>query len=57
MSGEKIEAGDLVILKSGGPLMTVAELGVNDTVECYWSGENNNTCSATFQTVTLIKVK
>lgn len=33
-----LKAGDVVILKSGGPALTVAEIK-GDNVECVWIGE------------------
>lgn len=33
-----LKAGDVVILKSGGPALTVAEVD-GDKIECVWIGE------------------
>ncbi|MDO8981842.1 MAG: DUF2158 domain-containing protein [Afipia sp.] len=37
----KLKAGDVVILKSGGQAMTVAEV-TDETVECIWLGEEGD---------------
>jgi len=37
---EKFNAGTLVTLKSGGPVMTAGATG-NDYVECYWFDKND----------------
>ena len=37
----ELKAGDVVILKSGGPALTVAEV-TNELVECVWIGEEGD---------------
>lgn len=39
MSAEDIKAGDVVVLKSGGPKMTAASVHPNGVVGCYWFAE------------------
>jgi uncharacterized protein YodC (DUF2158 family) len=34
-----LKAGDIVVLKSGGPALTVAEIN-GESVECVWIGED-----------------
>lgn len=36
-----LKAGDVVVLKSGGQALTVAEV-INETVECVWIGEEGD---------------
>lgn len=36
-----LKAGDVVILKSGGPALTVSEVS-DETVECVWIGEEGD---------------
>jgi uncharacterized protein YodC (DUF2158 family) len=43
----KLHQGDLVRLRSGGPLMTVDAI-TDDQVECVWTGENGETDDARF---------
>lgn len=55
----KIEEGDIVMLKSGGPKMTVtgeAEGDFLDKVECQWFDGGKSHCS-TFSPKSLIKVE
>lgn len=42
-----IRAGDLVRLRSGGPLMTVREVE-GDQITCYWSTDEGNVLSGSF---------
>lgn len=37
----KLKAGDVVILKSGGPALTVSEV-TDELVECVWIGEEGD---------------
>ena len=37
----ELKAGDVVILKSGGPALTVAEV-TDELVECVWIGEEGD---------------
>ncbi|MDZ4369646.1 MAG: DUF2158 domain-containing protein [Afipia sp.] len=37
----RLKAGDVVVLKSGGQAMTVAEV-TDETVECIWLGEEGD---------------
>jgi uncharacterized protein YodC (DUF2158 family) len=46
------EAGDVVVLKSGGQLMTVASVA-EDEVECIWCGEEGDFFRETIPTVAL----
>ena len=36
MPEEKFKVGDVVILKSGGPKMTVEDVEAGDTIVCQW---------------------
>ena len=36
MPEEKFKVGDIVILKSGGPKMTVEDVEAVDTIVCQW---------------------
>lgn len=36
---EKFEVGDIVVLKSGGPLMTVSSVTLEKIATVYWSKE------------------
>ena len=48
----ELKAGDVVVLKSGGQLLTVAD--VNDqTIECIWIGEAGALFRETLPAVTL----
>jgi uncharacterized protein YodC (DUF2158 family) len=47
-----IEPGDVVILKSGGQLMTVASVD-EDNVECLWLGEEGELFRETIPTIAL----
>jgi uncharacterized protein YodC (DUF2158 family) len=48
----ELKAGDVVVLKSGGQLLTVAD--VNDqTIECIWIGEEGALFRETLPAVTL----
>jgi uncharacterized protein YodC (DUF2158 family) len=53
MSGPKFEVGDVVRLKSGGPLMTVQQATYADNIVCTWFGENNKRMSEGFHPRTL----
>lgn len=46
----KFAIGDVVQLKSGGPLMTVSDLDVDDNlkIECMWFYDNANSSAADF---------
>jgi uncharacterized protein YodC (DUF2158 family) len=46
-SARQLHQGDLVRLRSGGPLMTVDAVS-GDQVECVWTGDNGQTDDATF---------
>lgn len=37
----EFKIGDVVQLKSGGPLMTVSSVGEKSTVNCYWFNEKS----------------
>lgn len=37
----KLKAGDVVVLKSGGQALTVADV-IDETVECIWIGEEGD---------------
>lgn len=53
MSESNFEVGDVVRLKSGGPLMTVQQAKYADNVMCTWFGENNKRLSEGFHPRTL----
>ncbi len=40
MPEEKFKVGDVVILKSGGPKMTVEDVEGRDTIVCQWFGDS-----------------
>jgi uncharacterized protein YodC (DUF2158 family) len=42
-----LRTGDLVRLRSGGPLMTVRSAG-GDQVNCYWSTDEGNVLNGSF---------
>jgi uncharacterized protein YodC (DUF2158 family) len=48
------ERGDLVRLKSGGPMMTVSAVK-DDEVECIWTDDSGRPNDATFSTYVLQK--
>ena len=50
----RLHQGDLVRLRSGGPLMTIDAVS-DDQVECVWTGENGQTDDATFPAKVLQK--
>jgi len=56
MSEATLTVGDVVRLKSGGPLMTVQQATYADNIMCTWFGENNKREVAPFhpRTLTLI---
>jgi uncharacterized protein YodC (DUF2158 family) len=46
----KLNVGDTVRLLSGGPLMTINEVNIeNNTADCIWFNMDENLCSATFK--------
>jgi len=47
MSNE-IKVGDVVVLNSGGPLMTVSEIDANNVATCYWMIEGCDAQSTSF---------
>ncbi len=53
----KFQVGDVVRLKSGGPHMTVREVG-NDEVVCQWfvGGKHDSVSEAVFPVASLEKV-
>lgn len=53
MTSSKFEVGDVVRLKSGGPLMTVQQATYADNIVCTWFGENNKRLSEGFHPRTL----
>lgn len=56
-SSPKLSAGDLVILKSGGPMMVVVGMDDEDIVICRWevSSPKDSTCHG-FPAVCLYKL-
>jgi uncharacterized protein YodC (DUF2158 family) len=50
----RFERGDLVRLKSGGPMMTVSAVR-GDEIECIWTDDNGQPDDATFSTYVLQK--
>jgi uncharacterized protein YodC (DUF2158 family) len=53
--GKLFDHGDIVVLKSGGPLMAVlgfADEGI-EAVECEWLAEDGSACRAVFPIATL----
>ncbi len=53
MTEPKFTVGDVVRLKSGGPLMTVQQATYADNIMCTWFGENNRRMSEGFHPRTL----
>jgi uncharacterized protein YodC (DUF2158 family) len=47
------EPGDVVQMKSGGPIMTVEKVDVDGGVVCHWFGEKNKQEKGTFPGVVL----
>jgi len=47
------QVGDVVRLKSGGPLMTVQQAKYADNIVCTWFGENNKRMTEGFHPRTL----
>jgi uncharacterized protein YodC (DUF2158 family) len=43
-----IKAGDVVRLKSGGPLMTVDKIVSGDSARCDWFDDKHKQCGAIF---------
>lgn len=55
MADEKIQLGDTVTLKSGGPVMTVESVDYDDSFWCSWfDGKQDKT--RVFKTIALKKV-
>ena len=48
----ELKAGDVVVLKSGGQLLTVADVS-EETVDCIWIGEEGTLFRETLPAVTL----
>lgn len=43
MNTIQFKIGDIVILKSGGPIMTIADIDTDtNIVECYWFNNQND---------------
>jgi len=53
VSEVQFQVGDVVRLKSGGPLMTVQQATYADNIMCTWFGENNRRMSEGFHPRTL----
>ena len=53
MSDLEFNVGDVVRLKSGGPLMTVQQAKYADNIVCTWFGENNTRLTEGFHPRTL----
>jgi uncharacterized protein YodC (DUF2158 family) len=53
VSDVRFNVGDVVRLKSGGPLMTVQQATYADNIMCTWFGENNRRMSEGFHPRTL----
>lgn len=57
MSDEPIKEGDTVMLKSGGPVMTVNEASTNSAnAICVWFSSNSERCEGRFSKRALKKV-
>ena len=56
MTTAKFQVGDVVRLKSGGPLMTVQQATYADNIMCTWFGENNKRMTEGFHPRTLQNV-
>lgn len=58
----KFATGDLAVLKSGGPPMSVAAIADYDNdfgaemIQCIWFGPEESLCSAAFPSTVLVKV-
>ncbi|MBO6767262.1 MAG: DUF2158 domain-containing protein [Erythrobacter sp.] len=55
MTTTKFQVGDVVRLKSGGPLMTVQQSTYADNIMCVWLGEHNKRMTEGFHPRTLQK--
>jgi len=53
VTSTKYQVGDVVRLKSGGPLMTVQQATYADNIVCTWFGEDNKRLSEGFHPRTL----
>jgi len=51
---QSFEIGDVVLLKSGGPAMTVYGVGISGLVACVWFIESGVAVRATFDSRTLV---
>ncbi|MEL6238688.1 MAG: DUF2158 domain-containing protein [Pseudomonadota bacterium] len=56
MTTSNFQVGDVVRLKSGGPLMTVQQATYADNIVCTWFGENNKRMTEGFHPRTLQNV-
>ena len=48
MTDQKFKTGDVVKLKSGGPIMTVTNVAGTDAVNCVWFDNNNKESSGKY---------
>ncbi|MFN3072311.1 YodC family protein [Acinetobacter sp. TY2] len=51
------EEGDIVYLKSGGPAITITEVGDGDSVWCTWFCKNNELQGQAFTKASLTRSK
>lgn len=54
---DEIKIGDVVLLKSGGPNMTVEKIQDNDLADCLWFDQDKNLQRNTFSLNVLKKRK
>jgi uncharacterized protein YodC (DUF2158 family) len=53
MTEQQFKVGDVVMLKSGGPTMTVGSIAPGGVIECLWFDKNNEQQHAAFSPATL----
>lgn len=51
----RFSEGDVVQMKSGGPIMTISEIRDDGKVVCHWFGDKNKQEIGTFPNVVLEK--
>lgn len=59
MTKDELKPGDLVVLKSGGPVMTIGSIStmISGMTKCYWFDENQKNQSGEFNLECLKKAE